>query len=92
VINKHATRVEVTPAKDGKTATVEDNGAASPSTRWRSQERAPRGDLHDAALGGKFERGKSYEVSGGLHGVARRRQRAVERDVLSPSTRRRALE
>ncbi len=69
-INKHATKVEVTLHKNGKSATVEDNGRGIPV------EIMPK--LKKSALevvfmvlhaGGKFERGKGYAVSGGLHGV-----------------------
>lgn len=70
VINKHATRVAVTLHGDGKTITVEDNGRGIPVD--------PHPKLKKSALeivytvlhaGGKFEAGKNYAVSGGLHGV-----------------------
>jgi DNA gyrase subunit B len=70
VINKHATRVEVTLHKDGKTATVEDNGRGIPVDIMAKQKK-PAIEVIYSTLhsGGKFERGKSYAVSGGLHGV-----------------------
>ncbi|HPH66122.1 MAG TPA: DNA topoisomerase IV subunit B [Kofleriaceae bacterium] len=70
VINKYATRVDVTLHKDGKSATVEDNGRGIPvdmmSKFKKSALEVIFSTLHS---GGKFERGKSYAVSGGLHGV-----------------------
>jgi DNA gyrase subunit B/topoisomerase-4 subunit B len=70
VINKHATRVEVTLHKNGKSATVEDNGRGIPIGMMAKQKKSALevifSTLHS---GGKFERGKSYAVSGGLHGV-----------------------
>jgi DNA gyrase/topoisomerase IV subunit B len=70
VINKYATKVEVTLHKDGKSATVEDNGRGIPvdmmSKFKKSALEVIFSTLHS---GGKFERGKSYAVSGGLHGV-----------------------
>ncbi|HEY0250979.1 MAG TPA: DNA topoisomerase IV subunit B, partial [Kofleriaceae bacterium] len=70
VINKHATKVEVTLHKDGKTATVEDNGRGIPVDTMAKQKK-PAVEVIYSTLhsGGKFERGKSYAVSGGLHGV-----------------------
>ena len=70
VINKHATKVEVTLHKNGKSATVEDNGRGIPVDQMSKQKKSALevifSTLHS---GGKFERGKSYAVSGGLHGV-----------------------
>src|SRR5450755_4641038 len=70
VINKHATRVEVTLHKDGKTCTVEDNGRGIP-VDMMPKFKKPALEVIFTTLhsGGKFERGKSYAVSGGLHGV-----------------------
>ncbi len=70
VINKYATKVEVTLHKDGKSATVEDNGRGIPVDMMPKYKKTALevifSTLHS---GGKFERGKSYAVSGGLHGV-----------------------
>ena len=70
VINKHATKVEVTLHKNGKSATVEDNGRGIPVDIMQKQKK-PALEVIFSTLhsGGKFERGKSYAVSGGLHGV-----------------------
>ncbi len=70
VISKHATRVEVTIHKDGKSATVDDNGRGIPIDIMPKQKKTALevifSTLHS---GGKFERGANYEASGGLHGV-----------------------
>ncbi len=70
VINKHATKVQVTLHKDGKSATVEDNGRGIPvDTMAKFKKPAIEVIFTTLHSGGKFERGKSYAVSGGLHGV-----------------------
>jgi DNA gyrase subunit B/topoisomerase-4 subunit B len=70
VINKHASRVEVTLHKDGKSATVEDNGRGIPvDVMPKFKKSAAEVIFTTLHSGGKFERGKSYAVSGGLHGV-----------------------
>ncbi len=70
VINKHASKVEVTLHKDGKSATVEDNGRGIPvDTMAKFKKSALEVIFTTLHSGGKFERGKSYAVSGGLHGV-----------------------
>src|SRR5215813_7378829 len=70
VINKHATRVEVTLHKSGKVATVEDNGRGIPiDTVHKLKKSALEVVFTKLHAGGKFDRGKSYAVSGGLHGV-----------------------
>jgi DNA gyrase subunit B/topoisomerase-4 subunit B len=70
VINKHATKVEVTLHKDGKSATVEDNGRGIPvDVMPKFKKSATEVIFTTLHSGGKFERGKSYAVSGGLHGV-----------------------
>src|SRR6478735_1584489 len=63
VINKHATKVEVTLHKDGKSATVEDNGRGIPVDIMKNQKK-PALEVIFSTLhsGGKFERGKSYAV------------------------------
>ena len=70
VINKHASRVEVTLHRGGKSATVEDNGRGIPVDQVQKLKKSALEvvftKLH---AGGKFDRGKSYAVSGGLHGV-----------------------
>ena len=70
VINKYATKVEVTLHKDGKSATVEDNGRGIPVDIMKAQKK-PALEVIFTTLhsGAKFERGGSYAVSGGLHGV-----------------------
>jgi len=70
VINKYATKVEVTLHADGKSATVEDNGRGIPvDLHPKLKKSALEVIFSTLHSGGKFERGKSYAVSGGLHGV-----------------------
>ncbi len=70
VINKHATKVEVTLHKDGKSATVDDNGRGIPVDLHPKLKKSALEVVFTVLhAGGKFERGKSYSVSGGLHGV-----------------------
>jgi DNA gyrase subunit B len=70
VINKHATKVEVTLHKDGKSCTVEDNGRGIPVDQMKKFKKSALEVIFTTLhSGGKFERGKSYAVSGGLHGV-----------------------
>jgi DNA gyrase/topoisomerase IV subunit B len=70
VINKHATKVEVTLHADGKSATVEDNGRGIPVDDVPKLKKSALEVVFTVLhAGGKFERGKSYSVSGGLHGV-----------------------
>jgi len=69
-INKHATKVEVTLHKNGKSATVEDNGRGIPVDTMSKQKKSALEVIFSTLhAGGKFERGESYAVSGGLHGV-----------------------
>jgi DNA gyrase subunit B len=70
VINGHATRVDVTLCSDGKTMSVEDNGRGIP-TDIHPKHKKSAVELVFTVLhaGGKFDRGKNYAVSGGLHGV-----------------------
>ncbi len=70
VINKQATRVEVTLHADGKSATVVDNGRGIPvDTIKKFRKSALEVILTTLHAGGKFDRGKVYSHSGGLHGV-----------------------
>lgn len=69
VINRHATRIEVTLHDSGKTVTVEDNGRGIPvDTIAKYKKPALEVILTTLHAGGKFE-GKNYAHSGGLHGV-----------------------
>jgi len=70
VINKHATRVDVKLHADGRTMTVEDNGRGIPIDVIKKYKKsALEVILTTLHAGGKFDRGKSYAHSGGLHGV-----------------------
>ena len=93
VINKHATKVEVTLHKDGKSATVEDNGRGIPVDMMpKFKKTALEVDLHDAALGRQV---RARQELRGVGRPARRRrgggQRAVERADRHGQARRRAL-
>jgi DNA gyrase subunit B/topoisomerase-4 subunit B len=83
VINKHATKVEVTLHKDGKSATVDDNGRGIPvDTMSKFKKSALEVIFTTLHSGGKFERGKSYAVSGGLHGVGAAVVNALSSELL----------
>lgn len=68
-INGHATQIEVEIDADGRGATVTDNGRGIPVDKHPRHKR-PALELILTTLhaGAKFG-GKSYQVSGGLHGV-----------------------
>ncbi|MDY7225489.1 DNA gyrase/topoisomerase IV subunit B [Hyalangium rubrum] len=69
VINGHATTVEVTLHKDGRTVTVVDNGRGIPVDMMPKYKKpAVEVILTTLHSGGKFEQG-NYIHSGGLHGV-----------------------
>ncbi|HUS32328.1 MAG TPA: DNA topoisomerase IV subunit B [Kofleriaceae bacterium] len=83
-INKHATKVEVTLHKDGKSATVEDNGRGIPVENMAKLKKSALevifSTLHS---GGKFERGEGYAVSGGLHGVGAAVVNALSKELIA---------
>ncbi|WP_338867473.1 DNA topoisomerase IV subunit B [Myxococcus stipitatus] len=69
VINGHATTVEVTLHKDGRSITVVDNGRGIPiDIMPKLKKPALEVILTTLHSGGKFEQG-NYTHSGGLHGV-----------------------
>ena len=70
VIGKHANKIDVVLHKDGKTISVEDNGRGIPVDTIKKHKK-PALEIIMTTLhaGAKFERGKSYAHSGGLHGV-----------------------
>ena len=83
-INGHATRVEVTLHAGGKSATVDDNGRGIPVDLMRD-EKKPALEVVFTSLhsGGKFERGESYTVSGGLHGVGSAVVNALSSELIA---------
>ena len=84
VINKHATKVEVTLHKNGKSCTVEDNGRGIPvDTMAKFKKSALEVIFTTLHSGGKFERGKSYAVSGGLHGVGAAVVNALSSELIA---------
>src|SRR5436190_18371420 len=69
VINGYASRIEVTLHKDGKTATITDDGCGIPvDVMPKYKKSALEVILTTLHSGGKFEQG-NYIHSGGLHGV-----------------------
>src|SRR3954464_131131 len=69
VINGYASRIEVTLHKDGKTATITDDGRGIPvDVMPKYKKPALEIILTTLHSGGKFEQG-NYIHSGGLHGV-----------------------
>ncbi len=69
-INGHASRVEVTLHADGKSCTVDDNGRGIPVDVMPKFKKTALEVVYSTLhSGGKFKRGGSYQVSGGLHGV-----------------------
>ncbi|MGH9887039.1 MAG: ATP-binding protein, partial [bacterium] len=83
VINKHASRVEVTLHKDGKSATVEDNGRGIPVDMMPKYKKSAAEVIFTTLhSGAKFDRGKSYAVSGGLHGVGAAVVNALSKELV----------
>lgn len=68
-MNGHASEINVTLHKDGRTVTVSDNGRGIPVDKHaKTKKSALEMVLTILHAGGKFE-GKNYKTSGGLHGV-----------------------
>jgi DNA gyrase subunit B/topoisomerase-4 subunit B len=83
-INKHATKVEVTLHKDGKSATVDDNGRGIPVEQMAKLKKSALEVIFTTLhSGGKFERGKGYAVSGGLHGVGAAVVNALSKELIA---------
>ncbi|HEY5952437.1 MAG TPA: DNA topoisomerase IV subunit B [Kofleriaceae bacterium] len=84
VINKHASKVEVTLHKNGKSCTVEDNGRGIPVDQMKKFKKSALEVIFTTLhSGGKFERGKSYAVSGGLHGVGAAVVNALSSELIA---------
>jgi DNA gyrase/topoisomerase IV subunit B len=83
VINGHASKVDVTLLEDGTRITVEDNGRGIPIDVIPKYKK-PALEIIMTTLhaGGKFDRGKSYKHSGGLHGVGASVVNALSSDLV----------
>jgi DNA gyrase/topoisomerase IV subunit B len=83
VINGHASRVDVTLHEDGTRIAVEDNGRGIPIDVIPKYKK-PALEIIMTTLhaGGKFDRGKSYKHSGGLHGVGASVVNALSSDLV----------
>ncbi len=92
VINGYGTRIEVTLHKDGKTATVEDDGRGIPiDIKKKFKKSALELVLTTLHAGGKFG-GSQYEFSGGLHGVGSSVVNALSEEMIGAGqTRQHAL-
>src|SRR5690242_20122315 len=83
VINKHASKVEVTLHKNGKSATVEDNGRGIPVDMMPKYKKSALEVIFTTLhSGGKFTRGGNYQVSGGLHGVGAAVVNALSEELI----------
>ncbi|HKE14018.1 MAG TPA: DNA topoisomerase IV subunit B [Kofleriaceae bacterium] len=92
VINHHADRVEVTLHDDGKQITVEDNGRGIPiDVISKYKKSALEIILTTLHAGGKFDEGKNYAHSGGLHGVGASVVNALSESLVAKVKREGAL-
>jgi len=90
-INGHASRIEVTLDKDGKGASVTDDGRGIPvDIHPKHKKTALELVLTVLHAGGKFA-GQNYQVSGGLHGVGASVVNALS-ESLTATVRREGIE
>jgi DNA gyrase subunit B/topoisomerase-4 subunit B len=84
VINGHAKTIWVTLGKDGRSATVEDDGRGIPVDPMPKYKNKSALEIILCTLhaGGKFE-GKNYVHSGGLHGVGSSVVNALSEELVA---------
>ncbi|MCA9199380.1 MAG: type IIA DNA topoisomerase subunit B [Planctomycetales bacterium] len=82
-MNGHASEINVTLHKDGRTVTVADNGRGIPVDKHaKTKKSALEMVLTILHAGGKFE-GKNYKTSGGLHGVGASAVNALSKSLVA---------
>ena len=87
VINGHASQIEVHLDKDGRGATISDNGRGIPvDTHPTLKVPAIVAVFTKLGAGGKFD-GQSYKHSGGLHGVGAAVANALSERLVAKVTR-----
>lgn len=82
-MNGHATEINVTLGKDGRTITVSDNGRGIPVDRnSKTKKSALETVLTVLHAGGKFD-GDNYKTAGGLHGVGASVVNALSKELTA---------
>jgi DNA gyrase subunit B len=85
-LNGYGTEVKITISKDGKVASVTDNGRGIPFGKTDKGQEAMIELCTNLHSGGKFGQG-GYSVSGGLHGIGLTAVNALSNEFLIESSR-----